>query len=90
MALLWRFAAEAVKSEAAGFARDAMTEARHARLPRSLDFSPANDDLVAEPISGDAFDRSRLGPAQPGVGDAGDNAAPRVELLIAALHDDAA
>ena len=72
MALLWRFAAEAVKSEAAGFARDAIAAARRGRLPRSLDFSPANDD-IAKPISGDAFDRPRLGPAQ-------------LEL-IAAVHD---
>ena len=87
MALLWSFAAEAVKSEAAGFARDAIVEARRGQLPRSLDFSPANDDIAAEPIPSDAFDSPRLGPAQL---ELGDDAAPRVELLIAALHDDAA
>ena len=93
MALLWRFAAEAVKSEAAGFARDAIAAARRGRLPRSLDFSPANDD-IAEPISGDAFDRPRLGPAQleliAATSNPAGDVAPRVELplaRIAAVHD---
>ena len=48
MALLWRFAAEAVRSEAAGFARDAIAAVRRGGLPRSLDFSPANDDIAAD------------------------------------------
>ena len=93
MALLWRFAAEAVKSEAAGFARDAIAAARRGRLPRSLDFSPANDD-IAKPISGDAFDRPRLGPAQleliAATSNPAGDVAPRVELplaRIAAVHD---
>jgi uncharacterized protein (DUF2336 family) len=90
LALLWRFAAEAVKAEAAGFARDAAASAPLGRLPRNLDFSPANDDFDAEPMSSEAFDRPRLGPAQLELGDAADDAAPRVELplaLIAALDD---
>ena len=86
MALLWRFAAEAVKSEAAGFARDAIAATRRGRLPRSLDFSPANDD-IAEPISGDAFDRPRLGPAQleliAATSNPAGDVAPRVELPLA-------
>jgi uncharacterized protein (DUF2336 family) len=40
LALLWRFAAEAARAEAAGFAREAVAR----QLPPSLDFSPANDD----------------------------------------------
>jgi uncharacterized protein (DUF2336 family) len=40
LALLWRFAAEAARAEAAGFAREAIA----GQLPLSLDFSPANDD----------------------------------------------
>ena len=90
LALLWRFAAEAVKAEAAGFARDAAASAPLGRLPRNLDFSPANDDFGAEPMSSEAFDRPRLGPAQLEPGAAADDAAPRVELplaLIAALDD---
>jgi uncharacterized protein (DUF2336 family) len=92
LALLWRFAAEAVKAEAAGFARDSAASAPLGRLPRNLDFSPANDDVGAEPMSSDAINRPRLGPAQLELelSAALDDAAPRVELplaLIAALDD---
>jgi uncharacterized protein (DUF2336 family) len=45
LALLWRFAAEAARAEAAGFAREAVAR----QLPPSLDFSPANDD-AGEPL----------------------------------------
>jgi len=47
LALMWRFAAEAAREEAAGFARDAMASASGRRLPLSLDFAPANDDAGA-------------------------------------------
>ena len=43
-ALLWRFAAEAAKAEAAHFAREAAAQAAVGRLPRALEFSPVNDD----------------------------------------------
>jgi hypothetical protein len=43
LALLWRFAAEAARAEAASFARKPNAGAAAARLPRSLDFWPAND-----------------------------------------------
>ena len=43
LALLWRFAAEAARAEAAEFAREAAS-ASGARLPQILDFSPVNDD----------------------------------------------
>jgi uncharacterized protein (DUF2336 family) len=44
LALLWRFAAEAAKAEAASFAREAAGSAPDGRLPPILDFSPVNDD----------------------------------------------
>ena len=44
-ALLWRFAAEAAKAEAATFAREAAASASGGRLPQILDFSPVNDDV---------------------------------------------
>jgi len=94
LALMWRFAAEAAKEEAAGFARDAVASASRRQLPLSLDFAPANDDASAEPMGSADFDLPRLGPAQLELGAAlteptGDWA-PRVELplaLIAALDD---
>ena len=49
LALLWRFAAEAAKAEAAGFAREAARlRFGRGRLPQILDFSPVNDDLGAK------------------------------------------
>ena len=51
LALMWRFAAEAAREEAAGFAREAIASAPRGRLPLSLDFAPANDHAaVAGPI----------------------------------------
>ena len=44
LALLWRFAAEAAKAEAASFAREAAASASSGRLPPLLEFSPVNDD----------------------------------------------
>ncbi len=94
LALLWRLAAEAARAEAAGFARDATVSAPLGRLPRNLDFSPANDDIGAEPISSADFDLPRLVPAQlelsVALTDPSDDGAPRIELppaLIAALDD---
>ena len=75
LALLWRFAAEAAREEAAGFARDAIAAGARRRLPSSLDFSPANDDAEPGPSL-------RLGPI--------DDCAPPIELPltpIAALDD---
>ena len=48
LALMWRFAAEAARDEAASFARDAIASASRRRLPLSLDFAPANEDAVDE------------------------------------------
>jgi uncharacterized protein (DUF2336 family) len=94
LALMWRFAAEAAREEAAGFARDAIASGSRRRLPLSLDFAPANDDAGAEPRPSADFDPARLGPAQLELGAALagpiDDSAPRIELppaLIAALDD---
>ena len=48
-ALLWRFAAEAAKAEAAQFAREATIPASGGRLPLVLEFSPVNDDSGQAP-----------------------------------------
>ena len=94
LALLWRFAAEAARAEAAGFARDAIASASRRRLPFSLDFAPANDDAGAEPTPSADFDRPRLGAAplelSAALADPSDDCAPPIELplaLIAALDD---
>ncbi len=50
LSLLWRFAAEAARAEARGFARQATDLARAPRLPRSLDFSPAANDEGGESL----------------------------------------
>ena len=94
LALLWRFAAEAARAEAAGFARDAIASASRRRLPFSLDFAPANDDAGVELAPDADFDRPRLG-APPlelsaALADPSDDCAPPIELplaLIAALDD---
>jgi uncharacterized protein (DUF2336 family) len=90
LALLWRFAAEAARAEAAGFARDAIASAALGRLPRKLDFFPANDDAGAEPARNVDFDSPRLLPAQLELSATLTDPAPRIELplaLIAALDD---
>jgi hypothetical protein len=91
LALLWRFAAEAARTEAEGFARDAIASAMRRRLPSSLDFSPANDDVGAQHAD---FNRTGSLPAQfefrAELADPIDDSAPRIELplaLIAALDD---
>jgi uncharacterized protein (DUF2336 family) len=94
LALMWRFAAEAARAEAAGFARDAIASASLRRLPLSLDFSAANDDAALELLPSADFDRPYAGPPQlelsPAPADPSDDPAPRIELppaLIAALDD---
>jgi uncharacterized protein (DUF2336 family) len=91
-ALLWRFAAEAAKAEAAHFASEAAASASGGRLPPILDFSPVNDDedrapkLLADfsrvPVDAPPLDlEPPLANADP---------APRVELppeLIARLDN---
>jgi uncharacterized protein (DUF2336 family) len=98
LALLWRFAAEAARAEAAGFARDAAASASGGKLPQILDFSPVNDDaagqaamLIAE------FDWPSTGPgplelSAPPAELSEDRAPPRVELSpgLVAPFDDAA
>ncbi len=94
LALLWRFAAEAARVEAAGFAREAIASASPRQLPLSLDFSPANDDARLEPMSTVDADR-RLSQQielelNLALEDLSGDAAPPVELplaLIAALDD---
>ena len=91
-ALLWRFAAEAARTEAASFAREAAASASGGRLPQILDFFPVNDDagqapkLIADfaklPTSGSPLELSAP-PANPG-----EDRAPRIELspeLVARL-----
>ena len=50
LALLWRFAAEAAKAEAASFAHEAAAPATGGRLPLLLEFSPVNDDAGLTPM----------------------------------------
>ena len=93
-ALLWRFAAEAAKAEAAHFAREAAASASSDRLPLVLEFSPVNDDEARAPKLIADFSRTPAG-APPLELDApppnlGEDKAPRVELppeLVARLDD---
>jgi uncharacterized protein (DUF2336 family) len=95
LTLLWRFAAEAARAEAADFARDAAACASLGRLPQILDFSPVNDDAGEAPMLIPEFDWPPAGPAPPlelsaPVADRGADRAPRVELPpwpIAPLDD---
>jgi uncharacterized protein (DUF2336 family) len=97
LALLWRFAAEAAKAEAATFAREAAGSASGGRLPPILDFSPINDDAGQAPKLLADFSRAPVGPvsAPPLELDAAptnpsENQAPRVEPppgLVARLDD---
>jgi uncharacterized protein (DUF2336 family) len=86
-ALLWRFAAEAAKAEAASFAREAAASASApaGRLPPILDFLPVNDDEDRAPKLIADFSRAPGGATPPHP--AGDPA-PRIELppeLVARL-----
>jgi uncharacterized protein (DUF2336 family) len=93
-ALLWRFAAEAAKAEAAHFVRAAAAQASVGRLPRVLEFSPVNDDEDRAPKLIADFSRTPAGapPLEldaPQTNPSGDTA-PRVELppeLVARLDD---
>jgi hypothetical protein len=92
-ALMWRFAAEAAKAEAASFAHEAAS-ASVGRLPRLLEFSPVNDDEDCAPKLIADFSRTPAG-APPLELDApptspSEDHAPRVELppeLVARLDD---
>ena len=93
LALLWRFAAEAAKAEAASFAHEAARSASGGRLPAILDFSPVNDDGRAPKLIAD-FSRAPVG-APPlelkaPTANASEGQAPRVELppeLVARLDN---
>jgi uncharacterized protein (DUF2336 family) len=86
LALLWRFAAEAARGEAASFAREAAASASPGRLPQILDFSPVNDDHAGQApqlIAGFGWPPAGPAPAlAPGAPPAElcDDSAPRVEL----------
>ena len=89
-ALMWRFAAEAAKAEAASFAREAAASTSVGRLPPLLEFSPVNDDSGHAPKLD--FGRSPTGPAMLELAAPSANPvehkAPRVELppeLVARL-----
>ena len=92
LALLWRFAAEAARAEAAGFAREAAASAPGGRLPQILDFSPVNDDAGQAPKLIADFGRPPTGAAPlelaaPSANSSEDRA-PRIELppeLVARL-----
>ena len=94
LALLWRFAAEAAKAEAASFAREAAQSASGDRLPPILDFSPVNDEDRRAPKLIADFSRAPTG-APPLALDAppanaSEDQAPRVELppeLVARLDN---
>ena len=93
-ALMWRFAAEAAKAEAAHFAREAAASASVGRLPPILEFSSVNDDADRPPKLIADFSRTPVG-APPLELDAppknpSEDYAPRVELppeLVARLDD---
>jgi hypothetical protein len=91
-ALLWRFAAEAARAEAADFAREASAPAD--RLPPVLEFSPVNDDSGQGPrlIAGFASPPTGVAPlelAAP-LAISREDRAPRIELpheLVDRLND---
>jgi uncharacterized protein (DUF2336 family) len=90
--LLWRFAAEAARTEAASFAREAAASASGGRLPQILDFAPVNDDASQAPkLIADFSKFPTSGPVpelSPPSANPGEDRAPRVELppkLIARL-----
>ena len=93
-ALLWRFAAEAAKAEAAHFAREAAAPASGGRLPLILDFSPVNDDSGQAPklIADFAWPPTGAAPLELAAPSAisSEDRAPRIELppeLVARLND---
>jgi uncharacterized protein (DUF2336 family) len=93
-ALLWRFAAEAAKAEAAHFAREAAAPASGGRLPLVLEFSPVNDDSGQAPklIADFAWPPTGAAPLELAAPSAisSEDRAPRIELppeLVARLND---
>ena len=92
LALLWQFAAEAAKAEAASFAREATRSAAGSRLPPILDFSPVNDDAGQPPKLIADFSRTPTAASPLALDarptDTTEDHAPRVELppeLVARL-----
>jgi uncharacterized protein (DUF2336 family) len=93
-ALLWRFAAEATRTEATSFAREAAASASGGRMPRILEFSPVNDDSGQAPklIADFAKPQTSVPPLglSPPPANSGEYRGPPVELppeLIARLDD---
>jgi uncharacterized protein (DUF2336 family) len=91
-ALLWRFAAEAARAEAADFAREA--SAPDGRLPLVLEFSPVNDDSAQAPklIAGFAWPPTGAAPLELAAPSAisSEDRAPAIELppeLVTRLND---
>jgi uncharacterized protein (DUF2336 family) len=87
LALLWRFAAEAAKAEAASFAREAASSASGGRLPPILEFLPVNDDAERAPKLLADFSQAAVD-APPAK--ASEERAPRIELpleLVARLDN---
>ncbi len=84
LALLWRFAAEASRAEAANFAREAAASAPGGRLPQILGFSPVNDDAAQAPMLIGDFGKSARGAAPPELSaptaKPSEGRAPRIEL----------
>jgi uncharacterized protein (DUF2336 family) len=94
LALLWHFAAEAAKAEAASFTREAAGSASSGRLPPILDFSPVNDDEGQAPKLLADFSRAPAGAPplelDPLAANPSEDPAPRVELppeLVARLDN---
>jgi uncharacterized protein (DUF2336 family) len=95
LALMWRFAAEAARVEAASFAREAAGSASAGWLPQILDFSPVNDDVGEAPMLIADFDWPPTGAApalefSAAEAELSDDCAPPVELppeLVASLDD---
>jgi uncharacterized protein (DUF2336 family) len=94
LALLWRFAAEAARAEAASFARKPNAGAAAARLPQSLDFWPANDDVgdtLMLTMDSEALSTAKLALKTPEAlhsAATGESTEPPIELI--ATLDDAA
>jgi len=95
LALMWRFAAEAARVEAARFAREAAGSASAGWLPQILDFSPVNDDVGEAPMLIADFDWPPTGSApaldfSAAEAELSEDCAPPVELppeLVASLDD---
>jgi uncharacterized protein (DUF2336 family) len=91
-ALMWRFAAEAAKAEAASFAREAAASTSVGRLPPLLEFAPVNDDSGHAPkldFGCPPTGAAMLELAAPST-NRGEDKAPRVELppeLVARLDN---